>query len=968
MSDTRRFCTNCGSALESDDHFCPSCGHQAGPWAPSTTTSEPATIPTPPPTSQPATIPTLAGRFTLEGVLGRGAAGTVYLAHDALTGEEVALKSLEPVLFSDVHFRERFRVEAATLASLAHPNVVEVRAFVEDDQGAYLAMERVEGPSLRQLLAAYDHLAPEQACGVLCGALAGLGFAHEQGLLHGDVKPENLLVDQAGISKLSDFGQAVPLGSSASGGSTPYLSPEALRGDALDQRSDLYAMGAVLYECLSGRPPFVADQPATLVHRALNEDPAPIEHMPQAMSALVAASLAKDPAGRPQSARAFLDALTEAARRSYGEDWATRAGVSALAAALGLGVLGALEAGSQGAPTLAATAARATTAAHATAPLEAGAQTSQIASTAVDTPAPVLATGAKKSHWLTRTIGAHKVVAATLAALVVVGAVAGVVVASGGSKPSTPASATAGAAGATKGSTPAKSVTATSGAAQAATASWSEVATAPSATGLQDVVCPAVEDCLALAETDTAPAGGNSMVYAGGTWSSPEPVADSAASAGVGGYDLLSCPTKTFCAMVTTDGTVWFLQNGTWTVSDQISPSGSEDEVGVIACADVNNCLAIDGGELSSYEDGTWSPPSQVPSVIDLDISGPAQLTCATPTFCVLVGSNGYAFTYSNGTWSSGTPLDVAQIDAIPAMSDGGPDALTSVSCPNTTFCVAVDVFGYAYVYAHGTWGAGEKIGGGQPSQGSGGLPLQSVSCPTTTFCLAVDSVGDAAFYRNGTWSNAATVVQNGSASTDSGPAFTAVSCASADWCLAVGSDSSYLYSNSSSTAVGGQTSPHGGGSSGGGSAAGGTGSGAGPNRSLSPKATVLAYLKALGSDFQTACHFISGSGAAACLDASSADAAVTVTDPEVHAQIVQGNEALVSFTGRICASSGGSGTPECASVSNPDAGMPAQAGSFAQAYAAALGSGNAGPGTSSEAAVPLIEENGVWYLNGSSS
>ncbi len=399
MTMASAFCVNCGSGLDAGDQFCQSCGHAV----------QVLDAPAPPPGAF-----TVGGRFRLEGVLGRGSAGTVYLAYDESRGSQVALKSLDPALASLPEFVARFRVEAATLAGLSHPNVVGVHDYLEVDSGNYLVMERVEGPSLRQLLTSYGRLAPEQACGVLSGALSGLGYVHERGLLHGDVKPENVLIDSAGVSQLTDFGQAVPLGSASSGGSAPYMSPEAISATPLDQRSDLYSMGIVLYESLAGQPPFMSDQLPTLLHRAIHEPPRAIAGLAAPMAALLVRCLAKDPAARPQSADEFLLELTEAAHNSYGADWIQRAGVAALAGALGVGVAVALESGS-------AQAAMAASSGAGTAETGTG-----VVSTAAKTAKPALS---HSSRWLPKTLLANKSAAIAASAVLVTGAVAGGVIA-----------------------------------------------------------------------------------------------------------------------------------------------------------------------------------------------------------------------------------------------------------------------------------------------------------------------------------------------------------------------------------------------------------------------------------------------------------------------------------------------------------------------------------------------------------
>jgi len=180
-------------------------------------------------------------------------------------------------------------------------------------------------------------------------------------------------------------------------------------------------MGAVLYECLAGRPAFTGDQPATVVHRALNEAPASIDHTPAALGALATRTLSKDPVGRPGSAREFLEQLMEAARRSYGDDWLSRAGVAALAGALGVGTIAAVEAaGAGGAPALA------TSASHAASSI--GTAANQFASAATSAP-QTAPSKAIKSARFARTVAAHKAVAGVVTAIVVVGVVAGAVAA-----------------------------------------------------------------------------------------------------------------------------------------------------------------------------------------------------------------------------------------------------------------------------------------------------------------------------------------------------------------------------------------------------------------------------------------------------------------------------------------------------------------------------------------------------------
>ncbi|HEV3232212.1 MAG TPA: serine/threonine-protein kinase [Candidatus Dormibacteraeota bacterium] len=293
--------------------------------------------------------PGILDRFQIEGVLGQGASGTVYLALQPELGRRVALKELSPALVQDPTFLERFREEARIMARLDNPNCVRVFAFYEEPGRAVLVSEYIEGASLRRVVAQAGRLTPEQSLGVVKGALTGLGQAHALGLVHRDIKPENVLADREGVSKLADFGQAVfAAGPGAAGGisaGTPaYMSPEAVMGGVLDFRTDIYSCGAMLFDLLTGRPPFVADNPLAQMRMHVT-DPVPDPRaynpdLPPEVSAMLGRSLAKDPGGRQQSAAELLAELEAAAVAGYGEDWEKRSSIKPLVSGL-LGLLGA---------------------------------------------------------------------------------------------------------------------------------------------------------------------------------------------------------------------------------------------------------------------------------------------------------------------------------------------------------------------------------------------------------------------------------------------------------------------------------------------------------------------------------------------------------------------------------------------------------------------------------------------------
>src|SRR3982074_2586375 len=208
-------------------------------------------------------------KYQNQGTIASGPHGTVLVAYEPGSQRHVAIKELSPTMLQQPGFLDRFRRDARVMATLESVNCVRVYEFFEDGGRAYLVQENVNGPSLRRLIDKAGRLSPEQALGVLKGALSGLGYAHSKSLLHRDFKPENILVNREGLEKLGDFGQALAVsGTGATGGSTEgtpaYLSPEQARGGAADYRSDVYSAGAVLFELLTGRPPFIADSPAAV--------------------------------------------------------------------------------------------------------------------------------------------------------------------------------------------------------------------------------------------------------------------------------------------------------------------------------------------------------------------------------------------------------------------------------------------------------------------------------------------------------------------------------------------------------------------------------------------------------------------------------------------------------------------------------------------------------------------------------
>jgi eukaryotic-like serine/threonine-protein kinase len=264
----------------------------------------------------------LDGRYRVESHLAHGGMATVYLGTDTRLDRTVALKIMHAELANDEDFVRRFVAEARSVARLSHPNVVTVYDQGADGRTLYLAMEYVPGQTLRDLLTARGRLRPREALDIMEGVLAGLAAAHNAGIAHRDVKPENVLLGGAGTVKVADFGLARLLAGTShtkSGmliGTAAYLAPEQVSGGAADVRTDVYAAGVMLFELLTGRQPHTGDTPLTVAHKHVNEAVPPpssfVPGLPPSLDALVAMATSRDPDLRPADAGQFLRAIASA--------------------------------------------------------------------------------------------------------------------------------------------------------------------------------------------------------------------------------------------------------------------------------------------------------------------------------------------------------------------------------------------------------------------------------------------------------------------------------------------------------------------------------------------------------------------------------------------------------------------------------------------------------------------------------
>lgn len=269
--------------------------------------------------SQTTAVELIAGRYRVAARLGGGGMGEVFRARDQVLGRTVAVKVLPEALAARPGFVERFRAEAQAAARLSHPNAVQVYDWGSSDGSYFMVMEYVRGRTLRDILAARGRIEPAQAAALMDQLLAALEAAHASGLVHRDVKPENVLVTTAGEVKVADFGiSRMAEGAATSSemmGTASYAPPEQIRGESVDGRADLYAAGCVLYEMLCGSPPFEGNVAHVLHQHLTARVPAPSIECPEAapLDAVVSRATEGDPAARFASASAMRAALSGAA-------------------------------------------------------------------------------------------------------------------------------------------------------------------------------------------------------------------------------------------------------------------------------------------------------------------------------------------------------------------------------------------------------------------------------------------------------------------------------------------------------------------------------------------------------------------------------------------------------------------------------------------------------------------------------
>lgn len=286
----------------------------------------------------------LFGRYRLLEPAGSGGSAEVWRAIDEKTGDEVALKRLHPIVFATESGRRRLVREFRALRSLRHPSIVRVRDLQLARDDAAIILEYVHGSSLADRLRSGRALTPAEAVAIASDVAAALGAAHDEGLVHRDVSPGNILLDGDGRARLTDFGiahrdgdETAATGTGMLVGTLRYIAPEQLRGEPATPASDLFALGAVTYEMLAGRPAFAATTPVALVEAQLVQPP-PLEDVPAALDAAVRTALSVEPSARQASVEAFADQLRAAVEPPVAPESRTPA-VAVAAPVAGIGAM-----------------------------------------------------------------------------------------------------------------------------------------------------------------------------------------------------------------------------------------------------------------------------------------------------------------------------------------------------------------------------------------------------------------------------------------------------------------------------------------------------------------------------------------------------------------------------------------------------------------------------------------------------
>jgi serine/threonine protein kinase len=745
--------------------------------------------------------------YTEVRVLGSGGFGEVVLARHVASGTLVAVKYLHrSVLADDPEFAGMFRAEARVLASLDDPNVVRLYEYVESPAGAAIVMELVDGVSLREIVSRYGKTSAELALVVLQGSLLGLAAAHARGVVHRDYKPENVLVNGAGVSKLTDFGIAARAGDRpVPAGTLAYAPPEQLAGGPATPATDVYAATATFYECLAGHPPFAGDTAEALIYQHRSQ-PVPLEPVPVPLRPLVAAGMAKDPAGRPADAARFVAELRAVAGPAYGPGWEDRGRSHLGEAALLLAALWP----SGAAPAVGGHAAeqvrlsRPGQPSHSAQPSQ-GAQPSHGAQPSQESPGsehlehlrhvehlrhlehvehleqvehpgqpgqsppghsgePAQSPpGHSGQHRPPRNgqralrAGGRRTLfyGAAAAAVAVIVVLAILLVPHGHSL------AASGGAGGSGGSGSGATAAHVVKVPPAGPNGWAYGALFEGAPVI-NVSCPTTTFCMAADDSY------DSYIFNGSEWAGPiviDQAAQAAAQNGSGSdYLSVSCATPQFCAAVDYNGGLYTFNGTSWSPRKTLSKYGGLS----VSCPTAGFCLAMDNdGNAYTYSGGTWTTRKGVaPAAGEISQENAVyQVSCASASFCAIVSATGSALTYNGTSFTAPVTIDAVQNST-----------LMNVSCPSAAFCMAIDAGGKSFTFDGTSWKASDNL---RDAGGDGG-----VGCASASLCMTLDTQGNLLWFTGSAWNLDESFIFTGSSD---GMLAAGVSCPSAKLCVAVG-------------------------------------------------------------------------------------------------------------------------------------------------------------------------------------
>lgn len=269
------------------------------------------------------------GKYQIQSEIGKGGMGIVYKAHDPLIDRLVALKTIRKDLLDHKEVLLRFQREAQAAGRLTHPNIVAVYEYGEDNEIAFIAMEYVQGRSLKTIFDNKERLDLTVIVRIMSQILGALAYSHEKGVVHRDIKPENIILSDQDQVKITDFGIAHIESSDLTQtgtvlGTPKYMSPEQVTGQKIDERSDIFSTGVILYEFITGENPFDGQSQVTVMHKILNVDPIEPEklnfHISSSLNAVIQKAIAKKPDERFQSAKDFYQAINDAIQHTFSPD------------------------------------------------------------------------------------------------------------------------------------------------------------------------------------------------------------------------------------------------------------------------------------------------------------------------------------------------------------------------------------------------------------------------------------------------------------------------------------------------------------------------------------------------------------------------------------------------------------------------------------------------------------------------